>query len=152
MGVVTGASPFGLFVCFTIAGDGQNRTALVPRAAVSPGCVDDISEVATVGQRVRVRVIEVKGFRITCSMLTKQTVTPAWKDVQDTEWFRGNITAVSSNYAMVQVQRSTDKHSVQGDVSASNVWLDNQVASLGNLTQGQEVWVRVTSVKCFWAS
>ena len=138
-GVVSSVVPFGAFI------DLGGMDGLVHVSELSWRHVDHPSSVVTVGDEVKVQVLEVDPSRERISLSLKATQQDPWQEFAAThrvgELVYGRVTKLVPFGAFVQVGESIEGLTHISEMSAHHVEVPEQV-----VTPGEELWVKIIDI------
>eukprot|EP00930_Biecheleria_cincta_P101839 TRINITY_DN9348_c0_g1_i16.p1 TRINITY_DN9348_c0_g1~~TRINITY_DN9348_c0_g1_i16.p1 ORF type:complete len:990 (+),score=188.45 TRINITY_DN9348_c0_g1_i16:98-3067(+) len=102
-GVVTGFKPYGIFVKLKPPSGGTNLEGLVHVSETSYDFVDDVEDMAAVGDEISVRVKAINGTKIHLSLksLAAESALSAFQDVPPDVWLPGTVTRTSASGGIV---------------------------------------------------
>src|ERR671933_482819 len=138
-GTISNIVDFGAFV------DLEGIDGLIHISELSWSHVNHPSEVLSIGETVRVKVLDIDRDRQRISLGLKQTQSDPWQQVIDAyeegDALEGKVTKVVAFGAFVEIVPG-----VEGLVHISEL-ADHHVESPGEVVQpGQEVWVRILEI------
>jgi len=155
-GVVARTAPFGAFVTVTLD-DGSSADGLVHVSKIKDGFVDNVDDEVSIGQEVNVRIesVDVDSNRMSLSMregygggggFREPADLSAFETVAEDTWLSGKVARIAGFGAFVTVSAPEGGASADGLVHITQI-RDGFVESVEDeLSEGQEVQVRVTSV------
>eukprot|EP00929_Paragymnodinium_shiwhaense_P090309 TRINITY_DN5045_c0_g2_i1.p1 TRINITY_DN5045_c0_g2~~TRINITY_DN5045_c0_g2_i1.p1 ORF type:complete len:539 (+),score=161.02 TRINITY_DN5045_c0_g2_i1:71-1618(+) len=169
-GAVDGIQDYGAFVSVTAPG-GEKATGLVPIAQVKDGFVNDISEELSMGQAVKVRVVNVDTSknRLGLTMLTEEEASnkPARRTgggggggapsgprqdvsklegVSESEWLEGKVVSIENFGAFVEFKPPSGGDAMRGLVYIKDIADEFVEDPYDFIEEDMDVKVRVVKV------